>query len=338
MEDTYLQRTTQISDAKRFAHADFSPDGQQVAYSWLDEDTGWVRFLDTATGEATRPARVPVSKAEQWASGTWHPQGQRYIATCVTFECAGPAVVLDPATGRVLERRELFDGDVWSIGYIDGNRSLLVGGSTVHGEGWGPHNRIRIFDAETLQPQGEPLSITAHNVIPIGDGSTAMVQEISSDFDSAHWRVIDFSTGEVDVLSEGDLNFSVNAFAASPDGSTVALAADTGEIVTIDVSTADEQRQSSDLESAVLWLKYSDDGELLVSTDVDGGVSLWDATTLDPLGSVYTPHQRDPSRPARSSSATPTTWRSPRTTARSTGGRPTSTGPSTTPARWPDGT
>ena len=55
VEDTYLQRTTQISDTKRFAHADFSPDGQQVAYSWLDEDTGWVRFVDTATGEATPP-------------------------------------------------------------------------------------------------------------------------------------------------------------------------------------------------------------------------------------------------------------------------------------------
>ena len=68
-----------------------------------------------------------------WASGTWHPQGQRYVATCVTSECAGPAIVLDPATGRVLEKRKLFDGDVWSIAYVDGNRSLLVGGSDVYG-------------------------------------------------------------------------------------------------------------------------------------------------------------------------------------------------------------
>ena len=96
----------------------------------------------------------------------------------MTIECAGPAVVLDPATGRVLEKRELFDGDVWSIAYIDGNRSLLVGGSDVHGEAFGPHNRTVVVDAETLQPRGEPVDITAHNVIPIGDGSTAMVHEL----------------------------------------------------------------------------------------------------------------------------------------------------------------
>ena len=30
----------------------------------------------------------------------------------------------------------------------------------------------------------------------------------------------------------------------------------------------------------MLWIDYSDDGELLVSGAKDGGVSLWDATTL----------------------------------------------------------
>ena len=60
-----------------FAHADLSPDGQQVAYSWLDdEDTGWVRFVDTVTGEATPPARAAGVEDGPWASGTWHPQGQ----------------------------------------------------------------------------------------------------------------------------------------------------------------------------------------------------------------------------------------------------------------------
>ena len=84
VEDTYLQRTTQVGDADVFAHADFSPDGQQVAYSWIDGDTGWVRFVDTVTGEATPPARVPVSGGP-WASGTWHPQGQKYVAYAYCF-------------------------------------------------------------------------------------------------------------------------------------------------------------------------------------------------------------------------------------------------------------
>ena len=69
---TYLQRTTEVGDADVFGHADVSPDGQQVAYSWRDGDTGWVRFVDTVTGEATPPARVPVSGG---------PMGQRHLAS-----------------------------------------------------------------------------------------------------------------------------------------------------------------------------------------------------------------------------------------------------------------
>ncbi|SDK73814.1 DNA-binding transcriptional activator of the SARP family [Nocardioides sp. YR527] len=45
-----------------------------------------------------------------------------------------------------------------------------------------------------------------------------------------------------------------------------------------------EEQRSTGLGSAVLWLDYSDDGSRLVSGADDGGVSLWDATTLDPLG------------------------------------------------------
>jgi WD40 repeat protein len=102
--------------------------------------------------------------------------------------------------------------------------------------------------------------------------------------------VLDIGDGE--VLSEGDLdNMFVQASVASPDGSTVAVSGDPDEIVTIDVSTGAEQRRSTGLGSIVLWLKYSDDGELLVSGAQDGGVSLWDATTLDLLGTVYPPHK-----------------------------------------------
>ena len=44
----------------------------------------------------------------------------------------------------------------------------------------------------------------------------------------------------------------------------------------------------------MLWLEYSDDGELLVSGAEDGGVSLWDASTLDLLGTVFPPHLGEP--------------------------------------------
>jgi hypothetical protein len=54
-----VQQTTQVDDSPDFLHADPSPDGQLVAYRWLDDtDTGWVRFVDTATGAATAPTKL----------------------------------------------------------------------------------------------------------------------------------------------------------------------------------------------------------------------------------------------------------------------------------------
>ena len=284
MEETYLQpQTTQVDDSEVFAHADLSPDGLQVAYSWLDDTgKGWVRFVDTVTGEATPPARVPVSGGAR-ASGTWHPQGQRYVAHCSERCAGGPAaVVLNPATGKVIEKLEPFDSGVYWIAYAEGNRSLLVGDFD---------GRTHLLDAESLLPEDDHFEFAVDLSTPIGDGSTAMVHEFHGDGTSGRWRVIDVSTG--DVLSRGDPDLVAYASVASPDGSTVAVAGNTGEIVTIDVSTR-EERRSTGLGAPVLWLDYSDDGELLVSGAEDGGVSLWDATTLDLLGTVYPPHQGDP--------------------------------------------
>ena len=193
--------------------------------------------------------------------------------------CTGPGIVrvLDSATGEVVGRCGHRDGDghINSLAYVDHGRSLLVG----HSEG-----PTYVLDAETLLPRGEPFDVPASCcATPIGHGSTAMVYEGSGDGASVHWRVIDVNTGEVLVRGRPG---PVSAYTsiASPDGSTVAVAGDTGEIVTIDVSTGDEQRRSTGLGAEVWWLNYSDDGELLVSGANDGGVSLWDATTLEPAG------------------------------------------------------
>lgn len=192
--------------------------------------------------------------------------------------------VLDPATGKPLrDGQDAVDGDsdIYSMAYVDEGRSLLVGDSDA---------RTHIVEAETLRPRGEPFDVLGNCcATPIGDGSTAMVYEWSADGTSSHWRVLDIGDGE--VLSEGDVALELFTSVASPDGETVALAGRTGEIVTIDVSSGDQRRGSTGLGAEVWWLHYSDDGERLVSGAADGGVSLWDATTLDLLGTVYPPHR-----------------------------------------------
>ena len=317
-----------------FAHADISPDGQQVAYRWLDDTgTGWVRFVDTATGEATPPDARSRCSDVPGPCGTWHPEGRavRRVRCCAATECGWRTCrrVLDSATGEVLDdtgarrRRRLL------VAYVDGGPQPARGRRTKAGPtSWTPRPCFPRAMASTFATRSRhPDRGREHR-----DGP-----RVHGDGTSVHWRVIDVSTG--DVRSEGDVDLAAYASVASPDGSTVAVAGDTGEIVTIDVSTGDEQRRSASLGAEVLWLDYSDDGELLVS-GADGRrgqpVGRHDA---GPAGHrVPTPPRRRRSRRARSSSATATTWPSRRTTARSTGGRPTSTGPSTSRARWPAGT
>ena len=59
MEDTYLQRTTQVGDAEMFAHADVSPDGQQVAYRWVDARARAGSGSSTPPPERRRLPRSP---------------------------------------------------------------------------------------------------------------------------------------------------------------------------------------------------------------------------------------------------------------------------------------
>lgn len=289
-EETYLQRTTQVEDSPEFAHADISPDGQRIAYSWRDDnDNGWVRFVDAVTGVGTAPTRLPVN-TDTWAPGAWHANGERYAAygcdqdPCET-EANGIVTILEPTTGKPVSERDLFDQDIYSLAYVDGDRSLLVGDSD--------RKTTAVIDAETLLPKGEAFGVAADDATtPIGDGATALVYEHSGDGASEHWRVIDVTSGE--IRSEGELDLRVFASVASPDGSTFAVAGDTSEIVTIDLSTGEELRRSPGLGSPVRWLDYSDDGERLASAAEDGGVSLWDAATLDLLGTVYPPHRGKP--------------------------------------------
>ena len=288
LQDTYLQKATQVGGSDQFVRAQLSPDGQQVAYSWFDGDTGWVRFVETVTGVATPPVRAPVSGDVRATGGVWDPAGQEYIAACLGTDCAGRVTILDPATGRVLRRRALGDGGVNSIAYVGGDRSLLVGELHPGAAGFG---EAHLLDAESLRAEGDGFDFAVHLSTPLGD-RTAMLYENIDDGVSGHWRVVDLA--EQEVLTEGELDMVAHASVASPDGSTFAVAGESGDIVTIDVSSGEEQRRSTSLGAAVRWLDWSADGELLVSGADDGGVSLWDATTLELLGTVYPPHQGDP--------------------------------------------
>jgi WD40 repeat protein len=290
LQETYLRRTTRVRGESSYEWAQLSPDGQRVAYRWVDgRGRGWVRFVDIASGRATPPTRLPAWRDWWWIPGAWDPQGEHYAGYCCYYQTSagqpGAVSVLDADTGRRLGgERDVVEGgaDATSIAYVDDGRSLLVGDA---------EGRTTIVDADTLRPSGV-VEVQAHVVTPIGDGSTAMLFETSPVVGGGMpWRLVDLRSG--DVTAEGHLDHRAYASVASPDGSTVATAGETGEVVTIDVSTG-TQRRSTSLGVELWSIAWSDDGERLVSGAQDGGVSLWDAATLDLLGTVRAPHDGDP--------------------------------------------
>ncbi len=284
-QDTLLRRTGTAGAGGVFAHADVSPDGRRVAYRWLVGEEGWIRFVDTITGASTRPQRLPVREGEE-SPGAWSSDGRRYasFAGC-NGECTGGAVSeLDTATGRILREQGIVAGEIFALAYVDRDASLLAGDSD---------GKLTLIDAGTLRPRGEPYDLTAGCCLAASqDGRTALLVQQTANGASEHWRVADVSTGQ--VRTEGDLDFRAYDADFSPDGGTVAATGQSGELVTIDLTTGKLRSSSTGLGAEGRHVRYSDDGSRLVTGALDGGVSLWDARTLQLLGTVHAIHDGEP--------------------------------------------
>jgi WD40 repeat protein/DNA-binding SARP family transcriptional activator len=278
-KNTLLQRTATARQSVVFANADLSPNGRRVALRWLDNEHGWIEFVDTATGASTRPQRLPVLLERSRSSGAWRSDGLLYAnyAGCYTRCEGGGMSELDATTGQILRERGVDIHEITSLAYIDSGRTLLVGDS---------YGELSLLDSETLRHKRTHYYVASDCCITASaDGRTALAFDDSANGASEYWRLIDVASGE--VRNEGRLEFQAYDADASPDGSRVAVTGKSGELVTIDLSTGYVQPGSTGLGSEVLHVRYSDDGSRLVTGTLDGRASLWDARTLQLLGTVH---------------------------------------------------
>jgi DNA-binding SARP family transcriptional activator/WD40 repeat protein len=264
----YLPLALAGPPARQYFHVLPSPDGKTTAYLWREASGSWVSFFDTTTRTSTTPTHLGVDiERGSWSPAAWDPDGRR-----LAIHDPGAITIVDSRTGKVLDLREALD--VTSINYIDGER--LVTGSS---------KGVVFYDLK-LFPEGQTVFWPADCCTATSaDGRSAVLFADFPDGAGEHWRIIRTDTGM--ITREGDLPVGLNHAAYSPDGRLVAGVGAGGEVTTIDVQSGLVKRAPTiGHNDEGLFVQFSSDSSRLVSGAKDGTVSLWDAHTLDLLGTV----------------------------------------------------
>ena len=247
-----------------------APSGRYVS-SWFGPDCA---FYDVAAGRWT-----PVVGEDRNHYGvTWNSRGTRVATVGEGF-----VAIWDPATARSWTRPPL-DGTYAAVDFSpDDTRIALLD----------DQGELSMLDAETLEPVGVPLSLgTSGGAVSLGPDGRALiltpgyVPDYTFDHASRQWVLADLDTGE--VVDRGQLDFDAGWLASSPDGRHAAITGCGGELVVLDldsgepVGAADHGPRHHGLghgRTRATARGSSRPGR-------DGGVSLWDGTTGELLGSV----------------------------------------------------
>jgi WD40 repeat protein len=171
-----------------FRTAGFSPDGRVVAVNDYPK-SGRVTFLDVASGRVLRR----VALGGQIGGLVYSPDGET-IATIRYVE--GTLLLLDAATGRIRATRDVTG---WPLGadFVHGGRRIATLSPPHVGSLEGPI-AIELWDATTLEPFGEPVTLAADGGLLSGASPDGMQFVIGThagygvllDLNPRHWEQI----------------------------------------------------------------------------------------------------------------------------------------------------
>jgi WD40 repeat protein/tRNA A-37 threonylcarbamoyl transferase component Bud32 len=212
----------------------------------------------------------------------YSPDGKRLsVGAGLTITGGGSLRLLDARTRKRLAQVSLGGAEPTGVAFTkDGSQLAVV--ETVHeGGSW-----ITMRDAATLRPIGsriEPKGFTGRWLsgwwidpgIALTPDSRSLVTA-STVGELTWWDLESREETRTLEIAEG-----YRALALSRDGRTAAIGLDDG-IQLIDVPTGTARESRGTLASNPIWLLFSPNGEIIVSTSRDGTVTLWDARSLTP--------------------------------------------------------
>ncbi|MFN8503562.1 AAA family ATPase [Kouleothrix sp.] len=149
---------------------------------------------------------------------------------------------------------------------------------------------IRLWDAATGQPVGQPLAGHAAPLLSLAFGPG---NRLASGDEHGEIRLWDAATGQPAGQPLAGHTGAVLGLAFSPDGKTLASAGKDGMIVLWDVASATAAQRLRGFQGEVAAVAFSPDGKLLASGGGDGSVVLWDAARATPIGQRLSGYTRD---------------------------------------------
>jgi WD40 repeat protein len=267
-----------LDGSRRFVAEDRSPampanadypivirNGELITYvSGLSGQPDAMQFLDLTANEMS--PRVEVGHGGIGDIRTRPPDSDQVATTGRD----GFVRIWDRSTGRLLSERDV-DGQ--RLAYSADGERILVGGAD---------GAVAVIDADTLEPLAPPIQLD-HPVVGLQaspDDRTAIALTSAPGI-----ALVDTVDGT--VLHERRIELDPISADFSPDGERVAIALQAGEVAVLDVSTAEWVRTPLDgHHSMAITVRYSPDGDTLVSGGLDGRVALWDGNTGALLGSI----------------------------------------------------
>lgn len=272
-----------------FGNISISPDGDTIAVH-DDANRLWIHDADTGEVRATIQGDPPVEQDIVTGAVAFHPDGGPIAAGFSAGTYPRPVVLLDPDTFE-LQPRQL-DGleagedlTPWDAVYSPDGSQLAVVFDQYGGSGEVTDTLIVIWniaapDTPVLVLDDVPPFTHGLAFGPDGGQLYAGVDTtpVSSDVDSLI-TVYDLESGTVDRT----LRLPSYPFALSPDGDTIAAAADDGDtgndVILADAVTGRRTDRLRGHSEAVLDLAFSPDGTQLASSSADRSIILWDVAS-----------------------------------------------------------
>jgi WD40 repeat protein/tRNA A-37 threonylcarbamoyl transferase component Bud32 len=267
-----------------------SPNGKTLAMCGFS-GTG-VRSFDAATYEQLEE---PLSFSD-CVSLAYSPDGR-------TLAVGGVATVrvIDTRTHEQLAAASVGSAERMLFTH-DGSRLVVIVQPGDPGGFGGVAARITIRDAATLEPVGRSIEpgatfrgayigtvYASPHIVVTGDDRYLITA--SEDGELAWW---DLRSGE--KARSLEIGTGLHALALSLDGLTVAVGVDHG-VQFVDVSDGTVRTPAGGPTGRPSWLLFSPDGDTLVSSNLDGTVTLWDVESATPAQTLRG-HSRSVQQPA----------------------------------------